>query len=245
MCPTLILVCAALLALHPAASAAECDRKDCTKGQNHLAETFESAQGTDNPFEALVEPGNLLDPDFWNVYGLPQLWGRKSGRVIVGPDHGTALWMRRDEHESPTGYHFTASLLVAIDGVTEGKAITLFISKPADWSGSLACWRLYFHKLDGVLSLVLVLGLNTATNNKSAASYMVPISTNEAYDVSVTYDTWRRFYLWSVNGRVLAAARMPADYPLIGTKIIGSSGSSDGRNSVFVVDNVRWYELPK
>ena len=37
---------------------------------------------------------------------------------------------------------------------------------------------------------------------------------------------------------------MPSDYPLIATKIIGSSGSSTGYNSLFVVDNVQWEELP-
>ena len=92
--------------------------------------------------------------------------------------------------------------------------------------------------------LVLVVGLNTETNNQSAAVYRMPININQVYDVAIDYDTARRFYSWSDDGQVLADSNMPSDYPLIATKIIGSSGSSTGYNSLFVVDNVQWQELP-
>jgi hypothetical protein len=71
----------------------------------------------------------------------------------------------------------------------------------------------------------------------------VPIATDRPYGVDILYDTAHRFYSWTVNGNRQIAAKMPDDYPLIGTKVIGSSFSSSGRNTVYAVDNVKWVEL--
>ncbi|MFO1429899.1 MAG: LamG-like jellyroll fold domain-containing protein [Candidatus Competibacteraceae bacterium] len=210
----------------------------------NLTETFEAPGGTDNDYEIQLAPGNMLDPNYSNS-GLPSSWGTKSGFIVIGGSsspNGGALW-RKNSAPSPTGYHFTASLLIAVDGLLAGDGISLFVSKSID--ERFAAWRLYMHKnSQGQLELALMLGLNTDTNNPSAAAYSIPITTNQIYDVAITYDTERRVYSWSVNGQLQAYADMPCDYPLIATKVIGSSRSSSGRDSAFIVDNVRWYELP-
>ena len=215
-----------------------------------LVETFETPGGTDNPYDKTVFSTNSLDPNFTSP-DLPTSWGTKSALVTIGPDQGAAFWMTRDGAESPSGYEFSGSFMVETDGMSGtgsggladaigGTPITLFISKPADWSGPLAAWRLYMTEENGQLELALVLGLDTNTNNSSGAVYKVPINIHQAYDVSVNYDTAHRYYSWSLDGQLEGAGDMPSDWPLIGTEIIGSSGSSTGRNSSYAVDNVGW-----
>jgi hypothetical protein len=211
-----------------------------------LTETFETPNGTDNEYEVGLHPGNLLNPDFSSPQ-LPSSWGEESGLIVIDPDYGGALWRQIDDPASPTGYRFTGSLMLQVDGLEEGDAISAFVSKPAagpTWNET-AAWRLYFYKEEDQLQMILVLGLSTVTQNPSAVVYSYPITTNQYYDVEILYDTAGRSYSWFVNGELHAAGDMPDDYPLIGTKVIGSSGSSIGRNSVFVVDNVRWDEVPE
>ena len=153
--------------------------------------------------------------------------------------------MKVDKSESPSGYYFTGSFVVQADGLTEGTSVALFISKPLIFNGNLAAWRLFLYKYQGHLQLALILGLDTVKNNPSAGYSMTPIRISRVYDVAITYDTGRRFYLWSVNGKEIAAGDMPCDYPYIASKIIGSSASSAGRNTTYLVDNARWYELPR
>lgn len=236
---------AVLLALWPAGIRAECVQTGGPLANGNLTETFESSDGTDNHYLPIVESGSFLEPNYRFPFGAPPLWGKKSGRITVGSTHADAFWVKRGRAESPTGYHFTASFMIAVDGLKDGSTISLFISKPKDWQGTWAAWRLNFLKYQGQLQLALFLGVNTATNNASGIMYSYPINANQVYDVAITYDTKRRFYLWSVNGQVVVAANMPCDYPRIAARIIGSSGSSTGRESVFIVDNVRWYELPE
>ena len=219
-----------------------------------LVETFESPIGTDNPYDTTVYATNSLDPNFTSL-DLPASWGTKSALVTIGPDQGAAFWMKRDAAESRNGYNFSASFMVENDGMVDGTGgnglagaiggtdITLFISKPTDWSGPLAAWRLYIAQENGQLELALVLGVNTDAKTLSGTVYKVPMNLHQAYDVSIVYDTAHRFYSWSNDGQLKAVGNMPTDWPSIGTEIIGSSGSSTGRNSSYVVDNVSWTEL--
>jgi hypothetical protein len=110
-------------------------------------------------------------------------------------------------------------------------------------TGTAVGWRLHLFKSQEGLQLLLIVGADTSVNSGSAAVYHVPIVTDQPYDVDILYDTAHRFYSWSVNGDLQIAANMPDDYPLIGTKVIGSSGSSTGRDTAYVVDNVSWVEL--
>lgn len=218
----------------------------CSSGAwaQSFVETFESPQGTDNAYDIRVATGNFSNPDFWSPV-LPASWGKQSGEVFLGPNGGQgAFWMKHDFSESLSGYYFTGSFLIAYDGLRDGETATLFISKPMDWLGTNAAWRLYYLHENGKPCLVFVFGLDTAINNPSATIYYLPISDYRPYDLIIDYDTARRFYYWAVNGKVGALSYMPNDYPLIGTEIIGSSGSATGHSFVYIVDNVLWYELP-
>jgi hypothetical protein len=245
----IIPVAALALMLWPEGARGGCDQDldalDAAPARGDVTETFEARGGMDNQFHAITDPGNFLDPDFRIPDRAPPLWGEESGLVFVGATNGGTFWIQRDTIDSPTGYHFTASFLIVVDGISEGKRTSLFISKPqAEAKGNSAAWRLTAIKVSGQFQLELLLGANSAENNPSAIRYVIPIATNRTYDVAITYDTRRRFYLWSVDGQVIASGDMPCDFPLIGTKVIGSSASGNGRNTVFIVDNVRWYELP-
>src|SRR6266481_6414347 len=138
-----------------------------------LAETFENPNGTDNTYKAVVQAGNSLDPSFTSP-DLPTSWGTKSALVTIGPDYGSAFWLNQGGAESPTGYYFSASFIVETNGELNGNGITLFISKPEDWTGPLAAWRLYMYQGNGELELALVLGLDTIANNSSGAVYKMP-----------------------------------------------------------------------
>jgi hypothetical protein len=209
-----------------------------------FTETFENPLGTDNNYDTMVAPGNLLNPNFSSP-ALPYSWGKKSGEIFLGPDGGRgAFWMKHDASASPNGYFFTGSFFIALDDRAPGETNTLFISKPMDWTAPLAAWRLYYIEgQGGKVNLVLIVGWNSVTNNPSAALYSMPINIKQAYDVAINYDTAHRFYSWSVDGKVQAASKMPSDYPLIGTEIIGSSGSASGHDTAFIVDNITWRDL--
>jgi hypothetical protein len=208
--------------------------------------SVQSSNGTDNTFQTLVADGNWLDPDF-STPSLPSSWGTPAGAVFLGAGGGRgAFWMQNQSTGSPNGYLFNGSFLIAsAEGLEDGLDATLFVSKPTDWSGDLAAWRLYYIKdSDGSLVLMFIVGWNSETNNPSAAIYRMPVNAGQAYNVAIDYDTADRFYSLSLDGVVEVASTMPSDYPLIGTEIIGSSGSADGHDTAFIVDNVSWDELP-
>ncbi len=236
------LVLLALLTFWPARSGAQCTSPTGSPVNGTVVETFESAGGTDNPWQVMVGQGNQLDPNYvWP--SAPPLWGTKSGKVTITAQG--ALWRHNDPVPSPTGYYFTGSFAILADGLTDGEQITIFVSKTSDLNGTNAPWRLYFAKGGGKLFLKLIMGLDTSVNNASALVYTFPITVGVPYDTTILYDTKRRVYLWSINGQLLATGNMPCDWPLIGTKVIGSSGSVNGQNSAYVVDNVHWFEIPQ
>jgi len=210
-------------------------------------ETFESPAGTDNKYDVVYTNNtqNTLDPKYLLGASRPSTWGYFSGLIGIGPVHAGALWLKHDDTASPTGYHFTGSFAVLADGLTEGMSLTLFVSKPVNWQSDLAAWRLFLMKFQGQLRLALVLGLDTSKFNVSSVKHFMSINIAQVYDIAITYDTWRRFYMWSVDGKVLTADNMPCDWPYIATKIIGSSPSNNGLNTAYVIDNARWYELPR
>ncbi|HVN88379.1 MAG TPA: hypothetical protein VMT61_01055 [Candidatus Binataceae bacterium] len=173
-------------------------------------------------------------------------------RLRSGGPNPVSWWLARAEcycgeaiRSQATGYYFTGSFAILTDGLSEGEQSNIFVSKTTDFNGPNAARRLYFAKANGNLFLKMILGWDTSINNRPALVYTFPLSVGQPYDTSIFYDTKRRAYLWSVNGQLAAVGSMPCDWPLIGTKVIGTSGSSNGRNSVYVVDNARWFELPQ
>ena len=236
------IVLLALVSMWPSRAAAQCTPTVGPPANGTLIETFEKPGGTDNQWEVWVGAGNSLDPNYVWPYAPPS-WGTKSGKIQISSKG--VLWRRKDTVPSPNGYFFTGSFAILSDGLTDGTQITIFVSKTIDETGSNAPWRLYFAKQGGVLFLKLILGWDSSTNNASALAYTFPLTVGQVYDTAILYDTKRRVYLWSVNGQLAATGSMPCDWPLIGTKVIGSSGSVNGLNSVYVVDNVRWFELPQ
>jgi hypothetical protein len=164
-------------------------------------EDFEAPLGTDNPYYDWVGDGNKLDPNFSSP-ALPPSWGKKSGAVFLGSGPGQgAFWMNRDATNSPTGYLYQGSFLVALDGlgpttpsplsdaVQDGwKVANLAIAKPTDYLGPVAAWRLGFFNYGGQLSVWVIFGWNSATNNPDAVIYGAPINMNQAYTVTIDYD---------------------------------------------------------
>jgi Ca2+-binding RTX toxin-like protein len=207
-----------------------------------MRETFEAAFGTDNQYEVKIGLGNSLDADLALAgLGFPARWGAQAGRVVIGPFGGGAFWRQNDAVESPTGYQFNASVFIKQDGLSADEATGLFAARTSDLGSAVAPWRLYMFKYGAELRMVVTFGDDTATTSQE--SYSIPIEVGRIYDVSVTYDSARDFYLWTVNGKVEAFADMPDAYARIGTRVIGSSGSADGRNSEYLVDNVSWQEI--
>src|SRR5690348_5161153 len=109
-----------------------------------FVETFEAPAGTDNQYQpepgpipdgidkqydAPIAPGNSFDPNFASP-DLPTSWGKKSGLVTIGSgESGGALLRETDQIPSSNGYNFTGSFLIAVDGLQEGQAVTLFAGK--------------------------------------------------------------------------------------------------------------------
>ena len=217
-------------------------------------EDFENPLGTDNGYQTFVGLGNELNPNFTSP-ALPSSWGKKSGEIILVPEGlgQGAFWMNLDASNSLTGYFYRGSFFVAKDGLRScngcpnadvGEVANIAVAKPTNWTGNAAAWRLGIQNFNNQLSLFVIFGWNSSLNNSDAAYYRVPINLGEAYTVNIIYDNLHRLYSWSLDGQLEAAAPMPSDYPLIGAEIMGSSGSATGHNTVLIIDNIVWEELP-
>lgn len=224
-----------------------------------LVETFE-ALGTDNIYDqTLVGPGNVLNPDFPNSsIGSPAGWGNESLNVEIGTEHGAAVYIKSDALGNRNGLRTHAKVMVDYEGLGNGQGISILVAKPeGDPLGSVATWRMYLWKNNNQLIFLLVLGdisqWDGSTIPSSNPYFRVvgyPITADNiqldvVYDHLVVYDIKNRIVEWYVNsGQVLSEA-MPTTYPdSIAHKVIGSSGSSNGRNTRYFIDNIEWIEVP-
>ena len=216
-------------------------------GERVFTETFEKVggTGTDEAYsDILISAGNSLDADFATAgIGSPSGWGTYCARVTVGADEATAVWSQ-ERHTSRNGYTTTLEARLSTDGLTDGTGITIAIAKPSPLTGSVAAWRLYFWHTGAITHFLWTVGDN-------AELYSFPnqalgggaISLNTVYPHTITYDIKRKTFSWTVGDILAASGTILSTWPdTIGCKVIGSSGSSTGRNTVYETDNHVWTE---
>ena len=211
-----------------------------------LLETFE-ASGTDSAYtETMVAPGNYLDPEFSSAAaGNPPGWGSQCLRIVIGasPPNGGALY-RRVVPTSATGFVTKLDWILAGSAIADGKGIVFAVAK-AEGEPELAalCWRLYFYRTGPDLHFLFVAG-----EGANQVSWRWPatgsISGGTLYEHQIEYNIQAARVYWTVNGNAVVNTALLAAYPQnIGLQVIGSSGSSDGRDVTMLMDRIAWTEI--
>jgi len=195
----------------------------------------------------MVGDGNVLRFDFptANIPFAVDGWGETCGVIAIGHTAGAALWYQRFPTPSTRGHIATVDLIVVTAGLAPGTAITYAIAKAdGDIQTALRNWRGYLHKtLAGELKLVFVLG-----EDANPVHWVYPVAGSLQPGVVIravhTYDIAHQRIAWSVNGALVNEIAMTASHPQnSATQITGSSGSSDGRDTLFLVGNISWTEV--
>lgn len=104
-------------------------------------------------------------------------------------------------------------------------------------------WRLYFYRTGSDYRFLFVIDEDAEQivwRYPSSGS----ISLGTVYRHHIEYDIQNKKIVWGVNGVLVDfTALIPGNPQNVATKILGSSGSSDGRNTVFLIDRVMWQEI--
>jgi hypothetical protein len=124
-----------------------------------FTETFENPLGTDNNYDTMVAPGDLLNPNFSSP-ALPSSWGKKSGEIFLGAGGGRgAFWMKHDASATPKWLFFHRFIFYSfgssdargnkhlvyqqadgLDGATGGLASILHRGSGRKGEFGLYCW---------------------------------------------------------------------------------------------------------
>jgi len=212
-----------------------------------FSEHFETNPGTDEVYTSQhVGAGNVLDPDFDTSLlggGAPAGWGSQCGLVSIGATAGDAGWRQHvtSPGESRTGFLTTFSFLLSSSGLLDGQGITLIVTKEqGDPDIAPLAWRIYMWRTGAETYLLLIVGEDLLYRYPAVGS----IAAGTVYDNVVRYDLVGDRFSWSVNGTEVIAAVLPVTCPQnIATKYIGSSGSSTGRNTVYLLDRIVFVEI--
>lgn len=212
-----------------------------------LTETFETHPGTDNTYATIVESGNSLDPDFtvssigvqpvgWGVYCLQVTLGA----TLTGAQYSIQLPVNL------AGAVTQFSIVPASLGSADGTGFTCMILKQEGELGDPSnVWRLYIWRTGANYHFRLFLGVGVLSiiHDWPRAG---TLSAGTMYNHEIWYDIQSRRYRWLVNGVEQAAGVIPSTVGF-GTSIeylvLGSSASSTGKNSIYLLDAIKLIDL--
>ncbi len=212
-----------------------------------LCVAIPTAQSDQSFTDTLIGSGNAISFEFdtSNIGGGPPLgWGTQCGVFVIGATSGTALWYQQNETASTKGYITELDYILASTSMVDGSAITIAISKAqGDLFTTQRNWRLYFYRTGSDYRFLFVIDEDAEQivwRYPSSGS----ISLGTVYRHHIEYDIQNKKIVWGVNGVLVDfTALIPGNPQNVATKILGSSGSSDGRNTVFLIDRVMWQEI--
>jgi hypothetical protein len=208
-------------------------------------ESFEANPGLDEVYtDTFQHPGNTLNPDFNTLLiGSPAGWGAQCAHIVIGSSWGGAGWRQHLTRESTTGYNVDISFLLSSTSMLDGTGITIIAAKPqGNPDGSIFAFRLFLYRTGPDVFLLFNAGQEDQHWYRFPASGS--ISAGVMYNHHIQYDIKSQRFGWTVNGMVVASAAMPSSWVQnIATKYIGSSASSTGRNTAYLIDRVIWSEI--
>ena len=196
----------------------------------------------------LVAPGNAVTLSFNTANlpgGAPPGWGSQCAAFVVGSVYGSALWYHQRPRPSTTGYIVGLDFMLGNSNIANDKMITLAVSKAdGDVFTARRNWRSYFGKFEGSnFRFVQVIG-----EGAEEQVWFYPESGSlvpwKVYRLTYTVDFVHHINSWAVNGTLVDTQPMnPGNPQNVATLILGSSGSSDGRDTMFFIDNVTEEEI--
>ena len=194
----------------------------------------------------LIAPGNAVSFTFNTANipgGAPPGWGTQCAAFVVGSAYGSALWYDRTT-PSTTGYVVGLDFMLGNSHMASDTMITLAISKAeGDVFTARRNWRSYFGKFGTNFRFVQVIGEDAEQRvwHYPESGSLVPW---KVYRLTYTVDFVHQINAWAVDGTLVDSEPMlPGNPQNVATLILGSSGSSDGRNTMFFIDNVTQQEI--
>jgi hypothetical protein len=192
----------------------------------------------------VVGPDNLIHLSFPTAYlpGVtPTSWGFECALFSIGPTSGGALWFQEDAVASTRGFNTVLDFMLVSTAMEDGSAISIAVMKAVgDREGAKLNWRLYVQRVAQSYRFAFVAG----EDSDEVVWFSEPIAGGRAYRHRIEYDILHQHIAWSVDGITINSTTMlPGHSKNVGFHIFGSSGSSTGRNTMFLLDRIRWTEI--
>ncbi len=192
----------------------------------------------------LLGPGNAMTFDFHtaDLVNPPPGWGETCGAFVIGAQSGAAMWYQQYPVPNTRGYVTDLDFMLAGTAMADGTSITIAVSKAqGDIFTAQRNWRLYFRRVGLSYEFLFVID----EDDEQVVWRHGPIVVGQVYHPRMTYDIVHQQIAFEVDGILVnRVAMIPGNPQDVTTTFVGSSKSSDGRNTIFMVDNVRWREVP-
>lgn len=182
--------------------------------------------------------------------GTPVGWGQTCYRHEIAAAgvalDGGALYYETEQTDglpSTTGYQMDVEIIIASTNIADGAAISMAVSKEdaaTDFDDPLTpiATRLYFMRVGANRIWVFVIDSGA---DEFIWQWVGNITLGRVYKHHVEYDIQNKIIEWRVDGvRQGIRALLPANSQTISSKIFGSSGSSDGRETVWYTGKWVW-----
>ena len=192
----------------------------------------------------VVGPDNVINLSFPTAYlpGVtPTSWGSECALFSIGPISGGALWFQEDAIASAKGFITILDFMLMNTAMDDGSAISLAVMKAAgEREGARLDWRLYVQRAGPSYRFAFVAGQDA----DEVIWFSDPIAGGRAYRHRIEYDILHQHIAWSLDGITInSTAMLPGHSKNAAFHIFGSSGSSTGRNTMFLLDRIRWTEI--
>jgi hypothetical protein len=202
----------------------------------------------------LVEEGNILNMAFptSNIPNPPADWGAICEAYIIGSLNGGCYRYREltESEACPRGYITTFDFILSDH--------ELGTTTPGTRGTTARCWRIFIQNEGSHLRFIFTIGEDAEGTNVMWPfspvndAGVTGIQIGQRYRLRVNYNlsdqAVQGFVDVVIAGQVSGAEyriRTGRDLPILPAyQIMGGSGSSDGRNTIFLLDNVRWDEIP-
>ena len=194
----------------------------------------------------LVSGGNSMSFEFNTANipgGSPASWGPQCEAFLIGPSGGSAFWWRQYPIASPKGYVLSLDFMLLDSAMTDGTGVTFAILKA---QGNIYTaprnLRAYLSRFGGDYRFVFVID-----EDEEQVAWFYPraggITRGIVYQHRMEYDIVKQRIAWTVDEVLVNETAMIAGNPQnVGSIILGSSGSSNGRNTIFLLDRIVWKE---
>ncbi len=201
--------------------------------------------------EYIVVSGNGINPDFDNTGfpNIPENWGDTSLAIVIGsaPPNGAAL-RGRTHLNSRTGYIVRFDLYVATSSMAEGQFCSIAVGKEVNpglsFEDPLVDIAYYVRLTKTSGQYKLAMHYPTATGEQSN-TWSGVVNLNEVNTIYVEHNPAFSRTLFKVNtDTVVNVIHDGLSVGSIGTLVLGSSGGSTCRDTIYLIDRIIESPIP-